>query len=338
MNRRTFITSTSSLIALATVPAYARQTPNNQSLDESVMHGDDPMLAAEYLSQLENTEYIPALYTLYSYMHADAQAIIPMSAVIGWYQQDFQSRGPQEAVATGVRTLPEWTWPVTGETYIDVAEVSYTQTFDDGESVADVVRLVFENDQWNWFFGRDGDWVNEQIDRFDQTKHVEPEGVAPFGLDTLDSFDETILQQLPATIFDESFNTDYELTESAGSWTSDDPRLPTHMFRYAAVNPPSEFDLGMVYFGEIDMNHGDDASALILITQALVNLPPTQLVGWNPNPEAGPSWSLTTTPGVDVVGQSWRLLIVNDARYIEILMYSEASLQVVAEALAGTAD
>lgn len=80
--------------------------------------------------------------------------------------------------------LDSWTWDVTGETYQYVAEVSYSQEFAE-QTVEDVVRLVFHDQTWRWFFGRSKEFVDEQNLRFSQKDHLEPEGMAPFGLEAM---------------------------------------------------------------------------------------------------------------------------------------------------------
>ena len=157
MNRRRFLSISTASVALARTgvrPGAAQTTEPGHTIA-----GDDPMAAAEYLSSLESTEHIPALYELYSHIHPDAAAIVPRGTVIGWYQEDFQTRGPKAANAYDVAWLDSWTWDVTGVTYSDVAEVSFTQEFADGETLDDVVRLKFHDGAWRWWFGRDAAFV-----------------------------------------------------------------------------------------------------------------------------------------------------------------------------------
>ena len=103
---------------------------------------------------------------LYDQLHPDAQAVVPRSAVVGWYETDFAPQGMGPIEVTDVRFV-DWTWPVTGKTYGNTAEVSYRQQRADGTWIEDVVRLV-RDDQgvWRWFFGRDRAFIEEQIARF----------------------------------------------------------------------------------------------------------------------------------------------------------------------------
>ena len=103
---------------------------------------------------------------LYDRIHPDVHSVVPRAAVIGWYQNDFLPLGPGVAEVTGIRFL-EWTWEVTGETYSQTAEVSFTQPFANGSVANDVVRLVQDaNGEWRWFFGRSREFVEEQIARY----------------------------------------------------------------------------------------------------------------------------------------------------------------------------
>jgi hypothetical protein len=134
--------------------------------DPEIPSPPDAELAAAtavYLSQLEAAG---DLATLYAWLHPDAQAVVPESAVVGWYTDEWLPRGPNPITITSV-DFGEWTWAVTGTTYPRAAEIAYEQSFADGSVVADVVRLVQdEHGAWRWFFGRDRAFVEEQIERY----------------------------------------------------------------------------------------------------------------------------------------------------------------------------
>jgi hypothetical protein len=188
MNRRAFVASACLALTAGKSTSAAIKQP---------MTGDDPMAAVECLSELESIPHIPALYQLYEFIHPDAASIVPRATVIGWYREDFQPRGPRPALATGVTWLERWTWPVNGSLYEDVAEVSFTQEFADGETESDVVRLVKDGGSWRWFFGRSKEWVEEQNHRFDLRAHIPQDGNAPYGLAALETLNPTILDHLP---------------------------------------------------------------------------------------------------------------------------------------------
>ena len=122
--------------------------------------GSAPVEAAISQSRLEVTNNI---FALYRQMHSDSRAEVPLYAVQYWYDTAFLPLGPKVLQFVDIRFL-DWTWEVTGQTYPNTAEVSYTQAFTDGPVVEDKVRLVQEDGQWRWFFGRSRAFIDEQID------------------------------------------------------------------------------------------------------------------------------------------------------------------------------
>ena len=124
---------------------------------------DTALAAAEDLSRLEASNQIESVYDL---LHPAAKAIVPFAAVEGWYADASPARGASPAAALKIRFIP-WTWEVTGQSYPYTAEIAYRQTLADGTSIRDEVRLVKADDGvWRWFFGRDRDFVEEQIARY----------------------------------------------------------------------------------------------------------------------------------------------------------------------------
>ncbi len=124
---------------------------------------DAAMEAAYFYSYLES---VGDYNTEYDYIHPDARAVIPRAAVVGWFLDNYWTRQPGPAVISGVRFI-SWTWEVTGVTYPNTAEVSFSQTFWDGGRNTvqqDVVRLVQDrNGVWRWFFGRSMEFVQQTI-------------------------------------------------------------------------------------------------------------------------------------------------------------------------------
>lgn len=132
---------------------------------------------------LSRLEAIGDFNALYDRIHPDAHAVIPRAAVIGWFREAFAPRGPGVSTVTDVRFLA-WTWPVTGQTYPMTAEVSYEQPFADGTVEDGVVRLVQDGTgAWRWFFGRDGEFVEEQIERY------APDAPTPAGREPVTTID-----------------------------------------------------------------------------------------------------------------------------------------------------
>lgn len=117
---------------------------------------------AVYLTELEVKG---DLRRLYDWMHPDSKAIVPFPAMAGWYQEAFVLDPPVWMTVDEVR-LVEWTWGVTGKVYPSAAEVTYRQRFADGREETDKVRLVRDDGAWRWFFGRDRDFVDQQIENY----------------------------------------------------------------------------------------------------------------------------------------------------------------------------
>jgi hypothetical protein len=131
----------------------------------SLPDDDAAMAAAETVAALEVAGRI---YNLYRDMHPDARAIIPLEAVVGWYENEFTRFAGPPPLAVKVRFIT-WTWEVTGRTYPDTAEVALRQDVPDGTVARDEVRLVKDDDgNWGWFFGRTRAFVDEQIARYAQ--------------------------------------------------------------------------------------------------------------------------------------------------------------------------
>jgi predicted metalloprotease len=118
--------------------------------------------AARELSLLEADRDFDAIYER---MHPDALAVVPRSAVVGWYETFFSDRETSELEVTGVESEP-WTWEVTGVTYDDAVTVKYDQPYTiDGvaSNVTGEVHLVPFGDEWGWFFGASRAFVDEQV-------------------------------------------------------------------------------------------------------------------------------------------------------------------------------
>lgn len=143
------------LIATLLLSALVPQHTRAQTVDLGVARA-----VAQQLSVLESESAWDALY---DQLHPDSQLTVPRATVAYWYQTYFAPSGPSPAQITGA-SLGSWTWPVTGRTYPQTAAVSYTQTFADGSSVDEVVRLVLAADgTWRWFFGRSPEFIQQMI-------------------------------------------------------------------------------------------------------------------------------------------------------------------------------
>jgi hypothetical protein len=147
----------SAIVLLAALPVAIGQRDNPDA--------EAAAAAARALSRLEAEGDFDALYDR---MHPDAQAIIPREAVVGWYGEYLADKETAELTVTDIQFV-DWTWPVTGVTYPDTAEISFVQPFQENGSwtdVSDVIRLVEYDGEWRWFFGRSSEFVEEQIAKY----------------------------------------------------------------------------------------------------------------------------------------------------------------------------
>jgi uncharacterized protein len=146
------------LLLVAHPPTYAQETPAQRAQQKQ-----DAAAFAVYLSQLEAAGQYSQLYDL---MHPDAKALVPESAVVGWYRNSFAPRGPKQATVTFVLLVP-WQWGVTGQVYFDAAELTYTQPFTDGSVDNSTMHLARDSQgQWRWFFGGTWEFVQAQINLY----------------------------------------------------------------------------------------------------------------------------------------------------------------------------
>ena len=162
----TVVTLVCLLAAPAPLGAAASVSPVDARPQAALPQTDDPSAsaadAARALSHLEADRDFDALYQR---MHPDALAVIPRSAVVGWYESFFTDRTTDELTVTGVVSEP-WTWGVTGTTYDDAVTVRFVQPYTVAgvtDDVAGEVHLVPFDGKWGWFFGASRSFVDEQI-------------------------------------------------------------------------------------------------------------------------------------------------------------------------------
>jgi hypothetical protein len=116
--------------------------------------------SAVYISQLEVSG---DLGVLAEWLHPDAQAAVPVTALAGWYQAEWRPRGPAAILVDDVRFV-DWTWAVNGVTYPNTAEITYQQAFANGTVETGTVHLVqVPGGAWRWFFGPDQQFLDQVI-------------------------------------------------------------------------------------------------------------------------------------------------------------------------------
>jgi hypothetical protein len=249
------------------------------------------MDACEELSRLEAIEHIPALYEFYARMHPDAQAIVPRHVVIGWYRDTWQPMGPHEAVATGVRFV-DWTWPVNGVTYRDVAEVAFHQTFDNAPPVSDVVRLAFAGGEWRWFFGRDRAWVEAQIAHYNDLAYIDQAGTVPWGLDRVVGADPAVIRSLPV-----------QLGGARAEPVTDARQIPDYAARMpvAVQYRDDSYPVGYAMATTLRPDR-DVADTIDAIVWDGIQAPPFTLKAWNLAPANGVPFAKYEEFGSEAVG------------------------------------
>ncbi|HLM21323.1 MAG TPA: neutral zinc metallopeptidase [Propionibacteriaceae bacterium] len=170
------------LATLAPLGAVASELPTRpRYLADVLTQADNPLAetadVARELSRLEADRDFDALYQR---MHPDALAVVPRSAVVGWYETFFSDRETDELTVTAI--VPEsWTWGVTGTTYDDAVTVAFVQPYTVAGVTADVpgeVHLVPFDDDWGWFFGASRSFVDEQIALYGNDGSATPDTLA----------------------------------------------------------------------------------------------------------------------------------------------------------------
>lgn len=312
MNRRSFVA--------ALAAAFA-----SRGMVLAQVTGNDPMAAAQRISELERQTYIPQVYEFYATMHPDARALIPLRAVYAWYSTNFWPRGPQTAVATGVNWLSSWTWGVTGQQYSDVAEVSYYQYFDDGSVDNDIVRITNVNGQWHWWFGRSPEFVQEWDDRTNQLLRLPQSGDAPHGLSAFSAINESFMSRLPREFVDPLTNTPYTLKSTTAEPTSND-HYRTVTSAFYQPEPSDGFNSAHLTLFQFHQRQ-TPSDQIRVIANMEQDYPFATLLGWNTAPTRGLPWVDVYSQGFDVVAEMWSTTIVTDFAGLRVSAYSESVLK-----------
>ncbi len=155
------------ILLAAVIPAGAGANPANPPLHRiSLSQADvDLEAASEAVREFSVLEQARDFGALYARLHPDARAVVPRSAVVGWYDAFLADRQAGEATVTDVRAEP-WTWGVTGVTYDNAITVVYTQPYviEGAETeITGEVHVVPDDDGWGWFFGASREFLDEQI-------------------------------------------------------------------------------------------------------------------------------------------------------------------------------
>lgn len=229
------------VLLTATAPNVAPSVLARQGAEVST-----PESAAVYYSQLEAGG---AFDELYEWIHPDARAVVPATAVIGWYTNEFAPQRAGVITVTGVE-FTSWTWEVTGTTYPNTAVVYFQQPFADGSVIEEVVRLVESDGTWRWFFGRNREFVDAQILKYGS--RPVPSGEVCAG--AAEWWTETFPRTFPASYFNFAFpsiwnggNVNVDLLQSYS-----DSFSALHQAQLASAAPPAAAELQAQLLGILD--------------------------------------------------------------------------------------
>lgn len=157
-------------LAGAASPAnvFAAQTGSVPAIEAGATPAEQRAAAAEItaaavaLSRFEADRDFAALYAK---LHPDSRALVPFAAFAGWYEALLAGTTTAELTVSGINFI-DWTWGVTGKTYVGTAQVRVVQPFWVGgvrEDVANVFHLVEQDGEWYWFFGGTREFIDQQI-------------------------------------------------------------------------------------------------------------------------------------------------------------------------------
>lgn len=153
---------------VAFVGAQERPVGNAATIELETNRIDQTALAAQITAaavELSRLEADRDFAGLYARLHPDSRRLVSFAAFQGWYEALLTGKTTAELSVTGIRFI-DWTWGVTGETYLDTAQVSVVQPYwVDGlrDDVANVFHLVEHDGEWYWFFGGSQEFINQQI-------------------------------------------------------------------------------------------------------------------------------------------------------------------------------
>jgi hypothetical protein len=219
----------------------------------------------------------------------------------------------------------DWTWPVNGVTYNGVAEVSFTQSFDNAPPIADVVRLAFPGGDWRWFFGRDRGWVDHQIDIYNARAYIDQAGVVPWELDRVVDADPEVIRSLPV-----------QLGGARAEVVADARQIPDYAARMpiAVQYRDAEYPIGYAMATPLrdDRNIADTIDA---IDWERVQAQPFTLKAWNLSPANGVPFAKYEEFGSEAVGNAQTLIWgQNGGRTLWTLSFvGDDGLEALAQAL-----
>lgn len=148
--------------------AAARPTLARQEVDQATVQA--AVEAAREVFRLTDERKYNALYDL---IHPDAHAVIPRQVVLDAFSQSDAEADADAATQAGEAQIVDvrfgdWTWPVTGVTYQNAAEVTFAAPYTVNgvtETRTAQMYLVEYEGAWRWFFGNSKEAVEQAIAR-----------------------------------------------------------------------------------------------------------------------------------------------------------------------------
>lgn len=156
------------VVAIGNVLA-ARPTLARQEVDQATVQA--VVEAARQVFQVTEDRTYNALYDL---IHPDAHAVIPREVVLGAFAESDAAADADTASQVGEAQVVDvqfgdWTWPVTGTTYQNAAEVTFAAPYtENGVTTTRTgqMYLVEYEGAWRWFFGNSKEAVDQAIARY----------------------------------------------------------------------------------------------------------------------------------------------------------------------------
>ncbi len=203
---------------------------------------------------------------LYDRIHPDAHAVIPRVVAVRSFEEIYGQTQAGRAEITDAQ-LGEWTWQVTGQTYAEAAQVSFTQPYVDATGQERInesqMYLVPFEGEWRWFFGNSRAFIAEAIGRFAPPAPQEAPG------DTLTLL-EGVTRDLDTFYRDALAASQYQyasprvvvVDEGEFAQTGCGPAQPGFWAFYCPVDQTVYLDLP--FLRDIEQRYGDFAAAFVV--------------------------------------------------------------------------
>ncbi len=203
---------------------------------------------------------------LYDRIHPDAHAVIPRVVAVRSFEEIYGQTQAGQAEIIGAQ-LGEWTWQVTGQTYPEAAQVSFTQPYVDAAGQERInesqMYLVPFEGEWRWFFGNSRAFIAEAIGRFAPPAPQEAPG------DTL-ALLEGVTRDLDTFYRDALASSEYQyasprvvvVDEGEFAQTGCGPAQPGFWAFYCPVDQSVYLDLP--FLRDIEQRYGDFAAAFVV--------------------------------------------------------------------------